>query len=399
MGHFHPKEVFLRAQSSEEQGNSREAANDYALLSVYFRKKNNIKRAFTMICHAIRLSPDSGRLFLEEAACLWDLQDTEAAKESVKKAVSIGIQQEKLQEYVRVLNKTFQDVPELRNYFYKSWLEVDRTQIDLFDFFSEELLQQKNRDEAQKLILQGLKTEIKHESLREKLLRWAEAFGTDSEKEIIHQFNKNEIDIDKLMVILGVSVTNAGKTQLNEQKKSLKHSFERPSSESDLKDLGQLVEELEKKLTFEVKTPFENIEPLVHEFLRRSDKIIGSDPRARIDLAHAFFEMERLAEAKAELAHVEPHHGLYDQAKYLLGLVLLQEGRDIPALGAFQEARRLAKPQSSLWKEVTYQLLKLYCKLSDRVSAQKMYQGLYEVDPHYRELKSFKDYIQDKKQK
>lgn len=399
MGHFHPKEVFLRAQSSEEQGNSREAANDYALLSVYFRKKNKIKRAFTMICQAIRLSPDSGRLFLEEAACLWGLNDTEGSKESVKKAVSIGIKQKKLQDYVRVLNKTFQDVPELRNQFYRAWLEVDRTQIDLFDLFSEELLQQKNKEEAQKLILQGLKTEIEHEALRDKLVKWAEAFGSDSEKEIIHQFNQNKIDIDKLMIILGGSVSSAGKTQLNKSKKSPQNSRMPSATESDLKDLGQLVEELEKKLTFEVKTPFENIEPLMHEFLRRSDQIIGSDPRARIDLAHAFLEMERLAEAKSELAQVEPHHELYDQAKHLLGLVLLQEGRDILALGAFREARRLAKPQSSLWKEVTYQLLKLYCKLNDRISAQKMYEALDEADPHYRELKSFKNFVQDKKEK
>lgn len=397
MGHFRPKEVFLRAQSSEKEGNSREAANNYALLSVYFRRKNKVKHAFEMICHAIRLSPHSGRLFMEEAACLWELNDATGARDSLKKAVSVGIRQKKFHDYVKVLNKTFQDVPDLRSQFYRLWLDLDRTQADLFNLFSEDLLQQGEKEEAKKLILQGLKSETGNELLLLRLIKWGEMFGSESEREMVRQFEKKEIDIDKLIIILGLDTQKQHHSEDEKNTRSPETLPEYSKDKYELKDLSKLVEELEKKLIVDLKIPFDNIEPLVDEFVKRSSEVIGADPRARIDLANAFFEMERLGEAKAELAHIEPNHELFDQAKYLLGLIFLKEGRDLLALGAFQEARRLAKPNSNLWKEASYQLLKIYFKLNDRLSAQKLYQGLYQVDPQYRDLKSFKDFIVDLK--
>ena len=71
MSHFRPKEVLHRAQQSEKLGKAKEASSDFALVGSYLKKKKRFSDAIVMFDKSIRLTPDSGRLYLEKAICEW----------------------------------------------------------------------------------------------------------------------------------------------------------------------------------------------------------------------------------------------------------------------------------------------------------------------------------------
>lgn len=390
MSHFRPKEVLRLAQEAEKNGAAKDAANQYAQLSVYYRKKNKMPDAIAMVSQAIRLSPESGRLYLEEAACFFLLNEMVSVRDSLSKAVSWGIRQGQFDPYLKAASKTFKDQPEIRLEFLRLWLELDRTRVEPFIAFGTELLERQERDEARKIILRGLKAFPKDKSLRDLLSRWGKSFGSKTDLEIIQRFDSEHLSVDKLMLVFGGATLREKEQETNK---------DGAIEQGQLKDLSELVEELEKKLNFEIQEPFENVEPLIREFMQRSNQVIGNNLQARLDLAYAFFEMERLAEAKLELEKIEMGQELFGQAKYLLGLICLKEGRDIAALGAFQEALRVSDENTDFWKENLYQLTKLFLKLKDIENAKKVFELLSQVDPVYRDTRSFKTFFRNNEKK
>jgi len=393
VGHFHLKKMLSQAQSAEEQGNLKEAANAYALISVYFRKKNKTKDAGKMIMNALRLVPHSGRLYLEEAACLWALKDVTSAKESVSKAVGYGVKQKQFPLYLKAVNKTFQNDPDLKEWFFSSWLDLDRTSPEPFNEFSDFLILQGKNSDAKKIILQGLRLAPQHSGLREKLQIWANQFGQPSEKETVFRFLNEEINLEQFLALFGVINSPHGDQSLKELLFAQPEKLLLEGEAGDMKELGQLIDELEKKLNLDLRTPFEDVSPLMQEFRRLSNEVIGQDSKTRLDLACAFFEMGRYKEAKDELEMIASEQELFGQARYLLGLISLREGRELAALGVFQEVSRLSEPHSNLWKESSYQILKLYLRFEDAASAEAVLQKLEQVDPTYRELKSIKNIL------
>lgn len=95
MSHFRPKEVLHRAQQLESQGQRSEAANEYALLSYYLRRKKRWADALKMLDKAFPLRPDSGRLHLEKAMILWALENKPEALKCVERAVQLGLEKNK----------------------------------------------------------------------------------------------------------------------------------------------------------------------------------------------------------------------------------------------------------------------------------------------------------------
>ncbi|MFM8269713.1 MAG: tetratricopeptide repeat protein, partial [Pseudomonadota bacterium] len=193
MSHFRPKEVLHRAQKSELEGHKKEAAKDYALLSVYFRKKSKFSDAEKMISKAISLTPDSGRLYLEEAICLFELKNTERASESLQKCIQIGIEKKQLQIYQAHLNKHLSEHPSLRQKFFELWLSLDRTTAAPFLGLGIELLQQGQWENAKQLFIKGLKVEPGYEALLSGLEKGFEAYGNETEREYFKRFQEQKL--------------------------------------------------------------------------------------------------------------------------------------------------------------------------------------------------------------
>lgn len=381
MSHFRPKEVLHRAQTSEQEGQQREAAKDYASLSVYFRKKNKLADALKMISKAIALNPDSGRLYLEEAACAYALEDETRSAESIQKCIQIGIEKKQLQLYYGHLSKHFQDCSFLKIKFFESWLVLDRTSATPFLGLGEELLATKQWEQAKQLFINGLRVEPDHSVILTKLESLLQDHGNETERDYCKRFREKSLSYEDFVLLLGAPASRKAERQdsLQSQEKS-----------SELKGLGELVSELEKELELDGDEEYENVEPVIQEFLRKSNQVIGSDLQARLDLAFAFLEMGRLREAKLELNYIEPEHVLFGQSQHLLGNILLKEGSDVAALGAFQSALRTSVKGTSFWKETIYQLIKINLKLGDQLNAKKLMDQLEKVDSQYRDLKNLK---------
>lgn len=391
MSHFRPKEVLQRAQQSEKEGHGRQAANDYALLSAYLRKKKKFTDAQSMVSKAIQLAPDSGRLFLEQALCFWGVGDESQAHASVERCVQIGIEKKQLQTYLAHLQRDFVGLNLLQKKFFDTWLSLDRTQLTPFLGLAELHFESGQMDLAKECILSGLRIEPTDQRLLELLEAVLEKSNKGLEGEYVQRFKKQKISLSQLLLLLGEKESVVSSSQNSPVKVA-------PSlgKSDELKDLSELVADLEKELELEIEEKFENVEPLIQEFIRKSNVVIGSDLKARLDLAYAFFEMGRYREAKMELGLIENEHVLYGQAQYLLGTILLKEGSDVASLGAFQTALRTAVKGTYFWKETSYQLAKIHIRLGDSVHAQKYLEQIEKVDPDYREIRALRKSVSTK---
>jgi tetratricopeptide (TPR) repeat protein len=381
LSHFRPKEVLHRAQQSEKEGQKKEAARDYALLSVYLRKKNKFSDAGKMISKAIALTPDSGRLYLEEAACLFGLKEESRAGDSLQKCIQLGLEKKQLQVYLDHLNKHMGNCAPLRRRFFELWLSIDRTTGIPFLGLGEELVQESNWGEAKQLFIKGLRVEPENKLLWDSLEAILQKQGNEIEQDYFKRFKEKSLSYEDFVMLIGKppEKTGHGKAEIRSVEKS-----------SELKELSELVTDLERELELDSDEDYENLEPVIQEFLRKSNQVIGSDLQARLDLAFAFFEMGRFREAKLELNYIEAEHLLFGQAQHLLGNILMKEGSEVAALGAFQSALRTALKGSSFWKETVYQLIKINIKLGDRNNAKKLLEQIEKVDPLYRDLKNLK---------
>src|SRR3954465_12740773 len=100
-----PKEIFRLAKEAEEKGESKVASAHYATLAVYMRKKGRIDDAVTLIERAIRLSPKSPRIRLQQALIASVQNNEAAARKAVEKFTRLVLDRGKVEEYRPYLEK------------------------------------------------------------------------------------------------------------------------------------------------------------------------------------------------------------------------------------------------------------------------------------------------------
>jgi tetratricopeptide (TPR) repeat protein len=384
LNHFRPKEVLHRAQESERLGNYKDASHDFALLGSYLRKKNRLADAILMFERSIRLTPDSGRIYLEKGICEWQQGQRDQALESVDQCVRLGLEKRNLSLYLSHLKKVCSELPELRKRFLECWLSIDRTHFQPFLELGAEFASQGAWSKAKTAFLQGLRLNSDHQALQDQLEAVVAHTGSQEEQQYFERFKRREISILELATLLGEKEVRHGKIQ------SLK--TEGP------KDLKDLVADLERELELEAEGTFADLEPLMREFIRRSDRIVGEDSQARLDLAFAFYEMGRRTEAKAELRKISASSPVLSQSQILMGKILCEEGSQVAALGAYLEALRHSRKDSNEGKEALYQLSILHLKLCDTKGALQYLGELEKIDPHYRDIKQIKKDLGAQKQ-
>jgi len=202
VSHFRPKEVLHRAQQLESGGQRGEAANEYALLSYYLRRKKRWSDALKMLDKAFILRPDSGRLHLEKAMILWGLERNSEALNCIERAVQLGLEKKQLEVYRKILEKEAGEIPPLQKAFFETWIHLDRTALSPFLTLARFAEEEENWEEAKKLYLIALRISSEKQVL-DLLGRVLEKLSQENELKALKRFSQKEIDLAHLILLLG----------------------------------------------------------------------------------------------------------------------------------------------------------------------------------------------------
>jgi tetratricopeptide (TPR) repeat protein len=210
----------------------------------------------------------------------------------------------------------------------------------------------------------------------ESLLRFSER-----SEDLIHvgRFREGKISVENLSVLLA----HYGEKQAP------------PDTATREKPLRNLIEELEREMGLSVPSAQKEIEPLLKEFQKKSQKVLGQDAQARIDMAVAYFEMGLFKEAEQELQTIAETDPLFAQALVLQGEIFLSQGSDLAALDCFQKSLRQTAVGLEVQREARYQLVQVFFRLGDLPQAFAQATELEKQAPNYRELRYLKNQIQD----
>jgi tetratricopeptide (TPR) repeat protein len=384
MTHFRPREVFRQAKEAEQKGNMRVASAHYATLAVYLRRKGKLPDALVLIERAIRLSPKSPRLYLQQAVCRMVLGDRVAAENAVGNFARVAMERGKVEEYRPYLETALKDYPVLRQVFYEKHLAVDRTSALPFLAQAKTLQEQGKWGAAQRVLLDALKTKNADTEVIALLQEVLAAAGHTEMLPHLESFSAGKLSRSDLVTLL----SGSGKA-------AAKKDAPPPVERDEDKNLNSLIRDLEAEIGVELEESLDKVEPLVREFRRRSQKILSGDSKARIDMALAFFEMGLIDDARDELKPVEPTDPMYPEAQALLGEILFSEGSDLGALEAFQNCLRDERASVEMVREGKYKLLQIYFRLGDLKQALAQTHELEKLVPDYRDLRHLKMRIQE----
>jgi tetratricopeptide (TPR) repeat protein len=283
---FQAKEVFQKAREAEREGKNKEAAAHYAQLSVYLRRRGKQDEAITLIRRGIGLAPQFARLHLQLALCTEIQGETQQANDSIARFSQIILEKGKVEQYRPVVESTLKDHPRLRELFFDAVLQLDRTGSEAFLGRAKSLKEQGDEAGALKVLLEALQTGSEKDQVLDAMQELLRTHGKAEALIHLGRYREGKISTENFLVLLRGSAREPG-------------SFEDAPVVHE-KPLKSLIEELEKEMGETLDNPADEIAPLLKEFRRRSQPILGVDARARMDMALAFFEMGLVREAQEE---------------------------------------------------------------------------------------------------
>lgn len=384
MATFRPKEVFRLAREAEQKGDNKQAATHFASLSAYLRRRGKKDESLTLIRRALILAPQLTRLHLQHALCAEINGHGDEAENAMRQFTQLAIEKQNVEKYRPLVESTLEKAPRLRQIFYDGILKLDRTAAAAFLGRARSLHEQGNDAGAMKVLVEALQTGSQREDVLvaiEGLLR-----ETGKAEALIHlgRFRDGKISLENFLVLLG------GAARTDTFASSVPTGFaERP--------LRDLIDELEREIGGgpDVADPEAEIRPLLSEFRRRSEPILGGDARARMDMGLAFFEMGLCKEAQEELERVPESDPLYAEAQTLVGEIALSTGSHLAALDAFQKSLRAPRRTPEVEFEARYKLVHVYYRLGDLRQAFGQAAELEKLAPSYRDLRGLKNQIQE----
>jgi tetratricopeptide (TPR) repeat protein len=377
---FHAKEVFQQAREAERQGRKKEAATHYASLSVYLRRRGKTDEAITLLRRGLGLAPHLAKLHLQLAICTESKGETEQANSAMADFSQIVIERGKVEQYRSVVDATLKQYPRLRERFFDAVLQLDRTGAEAYLGRAQSLKEQGDSQGALKVLLEALQTGAEKDQVLEAMEEMLRTHGKAEALIHLGRYREGKISTDNLLVLL------RGSARENEP-----GELEPVVHETPLKDL---IEELEKEIGGTLQNPADEIAPLLKEFRRRSQPILGVDARARMDMALAFFEMGLVREAAEELAVVPESDPLHAEAQALAGEIALSTGNHLAALDAFQNALRSTHRSEEVEREARYKLVQVFYRLGDLRQAFSQAAELERLAPEYRDLRLLKNQIE-----
>jgi len=381
-----PKEVFQQARLAEETGNAREACEHYASVARFLAKSGKYAEARLVWERAIKLNPDSARLQLGLATSAARMQDDEAARAAVVKFTSLVIIKKQGSLYRERMEKDLAKFPELRQLYYEKVLETDRTDPESFIGLARAWMAQEKWETAQKVLLDALKAKAPLDSVLPILRKALEERHLRDGVPHVERFAQGEIGLPDLILLLQSPQSSHGhQTKL------------KPLSEE--KTLTKLIEELEQEIGIELDEKPDQIDPLLREFRAKSELLLASDPKARLDMAMAFREMGLSQPAIEEVRKITESDKCFYEAQCLLGEIYMAQGSLLAALEVYQLCRRGREVSDEIRHEALYQLVMIYFQLGDHRQASQVARELEKLNPEYRDLKHWKTMLRERQER
>lgn len=377
------KEYLAAAQQAEQQGRHREASAKYAALGIYLLKKSRAQEARLFLNRAAQLTPRSARVYIQLALCDMALGDESSARAAMENFAKYVVRKKHLTEYREYLETNLKTFPRLRQVFYDAILQLDRTNAEPFLWHADASIEANDFRLAKKMLVKALMTKTHREEVLTRLRKVLEDLKAGEELRALDAHEKGELSLDDCVLLLsGKSPEQSVPPVLPSAELSLSEM----SSED--KDLDTLIKDIEHELGIAIEEKHEDVRPLVREFRRRSDAVISSDSKTRIDLAAAFFEMGLTQDAREELGRIDDGDPLYLEAQLLIADVLFREESYLGALDIVQQCLRHRDMTESLSLEAQYKLVLTYQRLGDCRQALCHGIELMKKAPDYRDIRN-----------
>lgn len=387
MSHFRAKEVFRQAQAAEKLGRKRTASSQYSSVAAYLRHKGNFREAKVILQRAIHLAPDSARLYLQLALCDHGLKDSDAAEAHISEFARRAFRKKQVELYRPHMESLLKNLPELRQVYFETLLEVDRTSGTAFVELGRVLIEQGKWDEAQQSLVDALKTKEMREEVFTLLRQVFTARDLKNALGHLERFEEGKMPLDDLLSLLKAPKSEKGVSPRPA-----------PPPKNEEKDLQTLIHELEEEIGFSLEEKHDSVQPLLKEFRRKSEAILKNDAKARMDMGLAFFEMGLIEEACDEVKHVAATDPLYAEAQCLLGDILIEQGSYLGALECYQSALRDERTEARVRAEAKYKLIQVYFRLGDLAQAIRLAEELENLAPGYRDLRRLRVKLNESKQ-
>lgn len=388
---FKPKDALREAQSAEKAGNNKIASKLYAAVAQYLLRKEKFNEALVTIDRAILLSPESARLYVQKARIALSLGKEIDAHSAMKEFSQYTLLKKRIEEYSSYMESQLGDAPSLRTIFYESLLEIERTSSFAFIGLARALKDQNHLSRARAVLLSALQTKDRQPAVLSELKEVLGRANGEEALQFLGKFESGDLNYEDLVSLLG---TNAQEKPGKKSPKKTENTFA-AAEFTEEKNLKTLIEDLEKELGITVDEGRDKIEPLVKEFRRRSEKVLGNDAQARIDMAVAFFEMGLYRDAIDTVKDLAVEDPLYLTAQGLTASIHLAEGSTLAALEVYQAALRNEHLSAEQQKEFLYQTAEIYRKLGDNELALDVLGRLEKIVPGYRESHRIKIAIKE----
>ncbi len=371
MTQINVRDLLEEARQAEKEGNKREASGKYGSLGVYLRKKKKLNESILFLRRAVQLSRTSPRLYVQLALSLAENGDNIGAKNAMEEFTKYALRREDSGEYRTYMENILCQFPELRSVYYEKLILLDKTNAIPFLLYAKACIEMGKHNEAKTLLIDALKTKTHTESVLKELKSILEKEGEIQLIEAIERFMAKKLSLEDLVIIVSNRPIQ---------------DFEKKSSPI-LEELPSMIKNLEEKLGLTSKEKQDELVPLILEFRSRSNEVIASDTKTRLDLALAFFEMGLLKDAKEEIYKIEPMDQHFHEAELILVDILLEEQSYLAALEIVQKCLRDEKMASDLIIEANYKLIKIYYLLGDIKNALDIATKLEMRNPNYRDVK------------
>lgn len=378
---FRPREVLKEAELAEQAGNARVASKLYHTLALHLSKKMRWPESYQLLEKAIKLSKKSARLQVLKALLTNKMGQKEDCLQAIKTFISLSIEKGKLTEYVAYMEDHLREMPALRKWFFEELLKIERTSSFAFIGLARTLVELNEIENAKSILLEALKTKDLPQKVASQLKSVLEA-GKEAHAQTF---------VDKY---IGGQISHQELSSLLQGKSDPKISIQIPDWEGE-KDLKGLIADLEKELGVTVESDIDSVKPLVSEFRRQANHLLGSDAKARIDIALAFFEMGLYQDATEELNYIPTVDPKHTEALSLQGKILMAQGADLKALAHYQKLLREAGLNEELVKDALYQMVEIYSRIHDFPKALEAAKKLEKMDPSYREIHRLKINIEE----
>jgi len=361
-------DLLSKAEKCEKNGKPKLASRCYAELGLKTSSKKQWSVAKDHFKKALKLTPDSPRLYLYLARISFELDELEEAQSAITSFTQkIQSNLQKYEPYVEIL---FRKYPSLKETYYQQRLSSDSTNGELFFKATLAQIEQEKWQDAFNSCVQAIQSGFTPEKLHGALLQLATRLDPESGRESLELYIREKIDLEEFSRRLS--------------KKENPEIGPAPSSLSDL------VHDLEESLGLSsggIEVPQESFEKELKLSLQKALPKFQQDPKTYLDLANAFYEMGELNQAKLLLKDFNPRTQNYVQSQVLRAQICFAENDWFQALDILQKVKRTAKalsPQEKL--ETDYGIVLAYFRLGDWENVKTSLEKVKRVDPRYRNI-------------